>query len=311
MDRRSGLPEKPRTQQRARIERSVLQGLHDLRRSCIIRSRGAGYAPQRWRQPHGNGRGKFLDLAIRIEPQGQRTFNAITGHDVVKHGGGAGEAGARPFPRLKIPFQRRSAGVAVEIAVTAPPHRRLLECNLHMGGRGDGPPPMTPGGVEREGAAGERLRVDADGTANSPRCRRRHLINANHKSVAIPGEPAWPDRQRGRCPADLASSALGHGPTFSIVAVERDVDRAMIERVGFPVRARPGVIGREDAADEGDDREAVLSVIAQCVDIPPRVTAGRDVLIESKSARSAAAANWPEIAAIGTPGPGCALPPAR
>lgn len=170
---------------------------------------------------------------------------------------------------------------------------------------------MTARRVEREGPSGEHLRVDADDAANSRRCWRRHLVEPDREGVAIPGEQAWPDGQRGRRSADVAAPALGHGPTFSIPAVERDVHRAVVERIAFPMCARPGVIGREHAADEGDDCEAVLSVTAQRVDIPPRITAGRDVLIESKSARTAAAANWPEIAAIGTPGPGCVLPPAR
>jgi hypothetical protein len=55
----------------------------------------------------------------------------------------------------------------------------------------------------------------------------------------------------------------------------------------------------------------MLAVIAERIDIPPEITTRRDRLVESRCAISVAAASWPDIAAIGTPGPGCTLPPAR
>jgi hypothetical protein len=54
-----------------------------------------------------------------------------------------------------------------------------------------------------------------------------------------------------------------------------------------------------------------LPVVAEGVDIPPEVAPGRDRLVEPRLAITAAAASCPDIAAIGTPGPGCTLPPAR
>ena len=74
---------------------------------------------------------------------------------------------------------------------------------------------------------------------------------------------------------------------------------------------RPGVIGREHTAHEGDDRQAELPVVAEGVDIPPEITTRRDNLVKPRSAISVAAAKRPDMAAMGTPGPGCTLPPAR
>jgi hypothetical protein len=73
----------------------------------------------------------------------------------------------------------------------------------------------------------------------------------------------------------------------------------------------PGVVRREDAADEGDDAQSVVAVVADGVDVPPEIAAGRDRLVESRCASSVAAALCPDSAAIGTPGPGCTPPPAR
>jgi hypothetical protein len=85
----------------------------------------------------------------------------------------------------------------------------------------------------------------------------------------------------------------------------------MGQRVCAAALARARVIGREDAADERNDGQRMSSVVADGVDIPPRVAASRYRLAEARSASTAAAAKRPESAAIGTPGPGWVLPPAR
>ena len=54
----------------------------------------------------------------------------------------------------------------------------------------------------------------------------------------------------------------------------------------------------------------MLTIVAQGIDIPPEITTRRDFLVKPRSAISVAAANRPDMAAIGTPGPGCTLPPA-
>ena len=91
----------------------------------------------------------------------------------------------------------------------------------------------------------------------------------------VPGERAGADREALRADGDMPAAALGHGPAPDARPVERDVERAMVERVGQAAPARPGVIGREDAADEGDDAQPVAAVIAQRIDVPPGIAAWR------------------------------------
>jgi hypothetical protein len=105
--------------------------------------------------------------------------------------------------------------------------------------------------------------------------------------------------------------ALRHRPMLAAPAVQSDVDRAMIMRGSGTVTAARRIVGGEHAADKSNDREAVLAIIAQRVDVPPSVTIRWDLRIEPRSLTIARAARRPEIAAIGTPGPGCVLPPAR
>ena len=98
---------------------------------------------------------------------------------------------------------------------------------------------------------------------------------------------------------------------MAAVAIERHVQRAEILRLASAPASRARVIGREHAAHEADDGEAMAAIVAQAVEIPPTVAALRDRSIEARNASRLSAARRPESIAIGTPGPGCTLPPAR
>jgi hypothetical protein len=117
---------------------------------------------------------------------------------------------------------------------------------------------------------------------------------------------AGPDREMLAGTRERAGAALGHRPARALT-VKGDIDRAMILR---RASAAPCVIGRKDAADEGDDGQAMLPVVAEGVDVPPDIAAGGDRRIEARSyfidrSEIIASAAWrPDSAAIGTPGPG-------
>ena len=85
----------------------------------------------------------------------------------------------------------------------------------------------------------------------------------------------------------------------------------MPHRIAAAAPPRPGVVGREHAAEERDQRDAVRAVVAERVDIPPDIAAVRRGYREVRSCSRLAAASRPDSTAIGTPGPGCTLPPAR
>ena len=104
--------------------------------------------------------------------------------------------------------------------------------------------------------------------------------------------------------------AFGHGPATRL-AIEGDIDAAEVSGVARAALARRRIVRREDAADEADDGEAVAAVVAQSVDVPPAIAVLRNLCVEAWSLSSASAARSPESVAIGTPGPGWTLPPAR
>jgi hypothetical protein len=79
-------------------------------------------------------------------------------------------------------------------------------------------------------------------------------------------------------------TALGHGPSMTGLAIERHVDAHMVLGLNGRPQAFEGarVVGRKDAADEGNDRQRVTAVIADGIDVPPAITTRRDGLVESR-----------------------------
>ena len=70
-----------------------------------------------------------------------------------------------------------------------------------------------------------------------------------------------------------------------------------------------GVVRREDGADEADDRQAVMSAVTEAVEVPPGVAPGREDEVTPRSSQMIFSAMRADSATIGTPAPGCALPP--
>ena len=59
------------------------------------------------------------------------------------------------------------------------------------------------------------------------------------------------------------------------------------------------------------EADLTAAIVAQAVDIPPSVATLWDALVEARNAIRLSTARRPESIAIGTPGPGCTLPPVR
>lgn len=98
-----------------------------------------------------------------------------------------------------------------------------------------------------------------------------------------------------------------HCPTTRL-SVEGNIQRAMIVRVR---PSSPRIIGRENASNECDQNNSMFPIITDGVYVPPCIASFRNGSVKPKSEITACAAAFPDKAAIGTPGPGCTLPPAR
>jgi len=168
--------------------------------------------------------------------------------------------------------------------------------------------------IEREGAVAERVGPHVHLASDPAWDWRCHLINVDCQPRAVPFERARPNREDVACPRRRMLAALRHGPAIAAQVapltwrVKRNVDRAMVARIAAPA---PRIIGRKYASYECDDGDALTSVSAEAVEVPPMVPTRLNRLIEAKSAIRRFAAKRPDHAAIGTPGPGCTLPPAR
>ena len=134
------------------------------------------------------------------------------------------------------------------------------------------------------------------------------FVYVDYQPVLVPAHCAAADRQGIALLHRVLPAAFGHHPPRATLAVKRDVQAAVIERI---VTAAALVVGRKDAADKTDYRQPILLVIAERIDIPPAVALRWNHRVEARSDNTALLARCPDKAAIGTPAPGWVAPPAQ
>ncbi len=271
-------------------------------------TRGARDAPAARRQGDRRGGDEGLDLGA-TNSKGDPSFGAMPRDRVVENCGSAvRQCRARPIPSMKAGFEGLVTFISIEIAGAPPARGGPFKIDLDAGARRDRTPAMAAVIVDPFDVAGQHARPNADLTPDRARNRRPVLVDTEDQDLAVPVDTAAADRQAPRRPAGLIT--LGHRPGGR-ASVKGDVERAMAERIGTAVSSGPAVVGGEDAAQKGDQGNPVPPVLAERVDIPPNIAVRRDRAIESRSSISADAARRPDSAAIGIPGPGWVLPPAR
>lgn len=248
--------------------------------------------------------------AVPFYPDCKGLIAAIAPVHIVEDERVGDRAGARPVPAPKSIFQRLGAMVHVEVPVTVPAQSGRRKIDLRVGARRDRAPCVSRRGIERERAVGLHLGCDAHRSPQPGWNGRGDLVDPHRQRSVTPGQSAPPDFNRGCVAREGGSSAFGHGPSAApaVQPVKCDVHGAVIQRV---ISAGQGIVRRKNAADKGNQRKAVSTVVAEGVDVPPGVAPWGNVRIEARSASSVRAAIRPESAAIGKPGPGCVPPPAR
>jgi hypothetical protein len=200
--------------------------------------------------PHPWGRS---DAPIRRSARPPRLAHVV-GHDAAS----VCQRGTHPVPGRERLADRFVALVAVHVGVSAPvaaPARRAGPVpgrTVRSDPSGGGPRRRAP----RRSGTGPRLH--AHRSAHAPRQRVGHLIDAS--IVQCPARPSagalGPIRKWLR-----RASARGE-PRSVIVQRERRAEyrrtlrRAMLVRRARARRQRAAVVGREDAADEGDQGQA-------------------------------------------------------
>ncbi len=226
---------------------------------------------------------------------------------VVGNRGPLGVRRTRPAPESEGGLQRLLPGIAVQVSGTGPLKIRRSHLDLHAADRREGPPTMAPLRVQGEAPFGDGLGHQPDPAANPTRQRNGDLLDLDGQRITVPAQRRGAYRQSPLVSFQCTASSLRHGPARPRT-VERDVQTQMVRRI---LSAGPGVVRREHAADKGDDRQSMAPVVAEGVQVPPAIATRDDRRLEVESFSRHATAKRPDSAAIGTPGPGCTLPPAR
>ena len=292
----------------AAVEGGVFPGGADAGGVAGVGAGEAVEAPGGFGEDDGGRHFHHFGLAVGRDAQGHAEVAAVGQLAFVHHGGGAVlQMGAAPLPVGKAVFQGFAAVVGIEIAGAGPADGGIGEIGFDTAARGQRLPHMAAAGIEAETALAIDHRRHPHLAAHVQRQHGAMLLDVDDERLPVPAHLAGADAQRVGIAPERASSAFRHRPAAGALAIEGDVEADMV----FGGLAAGGlVIGGEDRADEGDDRQPIVSAVAFGVDIPPAVAMGRNVLVEARALRIAALAKRPDKAAIGTPAPGCALPDA-
>ncbi len=216
-----------------------------------------------------------------------------------------------PIPLFEGSFEGLLTEVAVQISIARPGLTWIVKIDFDARRRRDWQPPMKARGMERGRNIVHPRWGHAHPAFDAFGHRHANLIDRERDAFAVPRNRTRTDGQLYRRPPDVVVGAFGHRPMFAARSIQGNIDRAVIERLGGIVPTRKRVIRRKNISEHGDYSDGVLTIATQRVEIPPGIAIPWNRGVERISERSCVAASLPEIAAIGTPGPGCTLPPAR
>lgn len=158
--------------------------------------------------------------------------------------------------------------------------------------------------VERDGIIKECLWVHFDLPPHRLKKGHSSFVYVNDQGLAIPMQLAWTNLKALFVAINPFAASLSHCPTFFSWAIDGNIQAAVLIWIGRTLLICPSIVWRKNTTNKSDDRNAVQSIITDCIDVPPQITTMRDYLVKAWRSMRVAAANRPDRAAIGTPGPG-------
>ncbi len=244
---------------------------------------------------------------VGAEPLRHHAVGAFLGPHVIHHTGVAiGHFSSGPVPIPKPFFNRLIAFIRVEVSMATPTQFWIFHFNLNARARCNRTPSVQTFMVQSRDKTAEPLGPNRHAAAHPLGPRHIELVDIDGQLLAIPMQTAWPNLVVLSVAVNVLTAPLGHGPVFAAFAVQSDIQGTVIFRVRHAALkpARQCVIRRKNTPHKSDDGQTMFAIVTQRIDIPPEITTRWDFLVKPRSSISVAAANRPDMAAIGTPGPG-------
>lgn len=239
MDRIRRLAEHMRRKRGARIEGRILPCLADRDLAALVGPGNARHPPAGLWKRDLRKQIDRRDRPVCAETQSVGEARPIAAFAFVEDCGVPPKMRARPAPVGEAILQRLIAEIAVDIRLSAPFQRRAFQHYLYIGTRHDRPPVMPREPIERPGMIEQRSGFDPDLSAQPRRYRRGRFVNIDRQAVLVPAQRARPDRQGIRVARQCRAAPFGHRPVAPARAVQRDVERNVIVRIGT---SRPVVV---------------------------------------------------------------------
>lgn len=135
--------------------------------------------------------------------------------------------------------------------------------------------------VEDESPGVQVLGRQANASSHPPRQGGCDLVNPDFQGILVPCHRTWADLKMRLVAADLLALSFGKAPDPPSWPIQGHIERTMVHRIGHAMSSCAGIPGRKHAADKRDHGQGVAAVIAEGIEIPPCVAAGRDRSVEA------------------------------
>ena len=106
-------------------------------------------------------------------------------------------------------------------------------------------------------------------------------MNRNLETITIPCQRTRPHTKTVNITLHAVAATLSHGPAL-LGAVQCDINSDMIIWITLPARKSTPVVRRENATNESNNRQAVVTAVGERVDVPPEICNRRERLVESR-----------------------------
>ena len=235
------------SQDRTRIERSVLQSFNDLHR--FIGGLCASCDPPDWRgrQVLLRRRLRRRDHARTVDPRSDRPARATHFGDVVEQCRGLIVLmRSTPVPLCKTVFKRNVTVIPIKISATLPVQRWVLHAHFDPCRWCNGGPSVQPLCVEGPTRFGDYVWKQVYGSAHAQGQGGGQFVDLDFQPASGPFDRTWANLQACGISCHLIAASFGHGPACgsrpSSICVEGNIEGAEMQRIVDPARARREVI---------------------------------------------------------------------
>lgn len=152
---------------------------------------------------------------------------------------------AAPIPARETIFDRFTACIGIDVGQALPLNlARFVDFDFRAGNRGNGTPTMAPVTIQDKWFVFfQGLGMNTHDAGDTSGQRRCFFFETHRQNIVFPFHRTLADDERGSISTNIASTVFGKRPSIFLGAVNSDVHRTKVERVGWTFLPRFGIKG--------------------------------------------------------------------